>query len=481
MAEKQKQFNKYYDCIFIWSRGGAGHKAVMDAKKQEWISKGSEDLLDLDIFGKEFLNRIKLPIMGRFGDFCVNFWNSAQEGGNIFTQKILINLQWFADILFYPAVYFKFKKILNEITHPPRQIIVTQPICNTAIARAIYKTNRKRGWNMHIDLWMSDLPTAKATHFFSSVKKISRFKKLSQLVTLYAPPPQLKAGEDHAEWWLENCGKVRVITDQPVPIRQAFIDQKSLIGKKVNLKLRSEEGEQQDIIVDKKDRVATLMLGSQPSKNAMLDYVDIVMKLAKEQKRKHKRRSDFHYYFFVFMGSNHDASLREAIEMRMNCPHCPDFLKIIPFVFQTDEELAPLLARSDVTLTRSGGSTAMELMHLNRDRKGVTLIHSEAYERKPKEASAKLGKGKVSINQKSVKITALFKKLTNFSEQVLMKKGIISWEAGNAEYLKKKIEAQIVTPVQIEQVLKSAFFEEEELASKQLVASGTSASYPLES
>jgi hypothetical protein len=446
-----------YDCIFIWSRGGAGHKAVMDAKKQEWAAKGNYRLLDLDIMGDAFLNSFSVPFMGKFGDFCVSFWNGAQIAGNITRQTILVKVQWLAEILFYPIIYFKIKKILEGLTKPLECIIVTQPLCNTAIARAMRKINLERKWNMRLDIWMSDLPTEKATHFFSSIKKIARNKKLRPLVTLYSPRPDIGVEISDEAWWRKNCGNIRVITDQPYPIRKAFLDQQSLLGQSVELSLRNDQGKKLNFNIRKEDKIATLMLGSQPSKRAVLDYIDIVIKLARAKRKKlESKKIEARYYLFVFCGeSDRNDSLRKEIESRVEAGKFPVFLRIIPFSYQSDEELAPLLARSDLTLTRSGGSTAMELMHLNRDKKGITLIHSENYDIRPQFFARFL-----QVNRLRSKFWKILKKNPDSStdKEMLLTKGVIRWEVGNAEYLKKKIEAQVVSPAQIEHVLKQVFF-----------------------
>jgi hypothetical protein len=93
------------------------------------------------------------------------------------------------------------------------------------------------------------------------------------------------------------------------------------------------------------------------------------------------------YFFFVFAGRpekfditlNHtiENTLLRAIGEKLKNTEIPENLNIVPFTFQSDTELAPLRARSDATLTRSGGLTSMELLHLNRDEKRLTLIHSE--------------------------------------------------------------------------------------------------------
>jgi len=89
--------------------------------------------------------------------------------------------------------------------------------------------------------------------------------------------------------------------------------------------------------------------------------------------------------------------------------------------FQSDEIIAPLFFRSDMTCTRSGGQTSMELMCVGQ---GKIWIHSETK-----------NKGKVLQNEDLLK-------------------GIPGWEAGNAAYLQRFRNAQLVTPFTIGQLAK---------------------------
>lgn len=481
--------------LFIWSRGGGGHKAVMEAKMQELEERGDYEFIALDMMGEEFLNSLVFPIIGKMGDFAVSIWNDAQKAGDVRKQKIVSSLQWLAEIVFTPFVYRRMRRFLLSRKTPLKGIIVTQALCNAGIASAIRTVNRKRGWNMRLDLWMSDLPTEKAIHFFYSIRKIGRSQSLSDLVTLYSPPPYAKdtliKGKEF-DWWQKWVGKVRVITDQPYPIRKAFLDQPSLIGKAVHLQLRSAGQKPLCFHIEGRDKVATLMLGSQPSVQAVLDYVDVMIKLSIEedlQRKKQKMISDTRYYFFVFCGTGLAKDyLISEVRKRTVSPNFPLFLTIVPFSLQTDQELAPLLARSDVTLTRSGGATSMELMHLNREKKGLTLIHSEGAQRgdrlwsrlvdklvphHKKGEVAQLASSKEPLARIHLVEPSFVKKETpppykrNFRSffhdlegQFVISPGIFLWEAGNAEYLKQKIEAQIVTPKHVETILQTLFFRE---------------------
>jgi len=101
----------------------------------------------------------------------------------------------------------------------------------------------------------------------------------------------------------------------------------------------------------------------------------------------------------------------------------PKNLSVIPMSFQKEDVIAPLFYRTDISLTRSGGQTAMELMSVS---KAQIWIHSEAK-----------------------------KQGSPISDEDLLK-GIPGWEAGNACYLRDKLGAKIVTPHTFAEYIKPA-------------------------
>ncbi|MBN2479222.1 MAG: hypothetical protein JXA94_03255, partial [Parachlamydiales bacterium] len=109
-------------------------------------------------------------------------------------------------------------------------------------------------------------------------------------------------------------------------------------------------------------------------------------------------------FLFIYIANENDLFnfIYESIKNNINYPQN---LKIIPMSFQDDTTIAPLFFRSDATITRSGGSTILELLAVAN---GKVLIHSE---------------GKLKQN---------------------LIKGMPYWEVGNALYLKKFKNSELV-------------------------------------
>ena len=127
------------------------------------------------------------------------------------------------------------------------------------------------------------------------------------------------------------------------------------------------------------------------------------------------------YYLFIFCGDfrkdkkNLFYKIFNLIENFEDYPKC---LNIIPMSFQKDDVISDLFHRSDITITKSGGHTIMELMAVA---KGEKWIHSE-------------GRGE------------------EFEELL---KGIPFWEAGNACYLREKFGGDIVNPLVLKERMKA--------------------------
>ncbi len=376
--------------IFIWSRGGGGHRTAKDSLQQRLTQEYAKKGIDLDvshtydIMGEYFL--------GPIGEFCVNLWNKSQRKGKVKTQHCLITLQKCADRLFYPIVFLKFIHLLMSLKEEPEYVVSTQPICTLALLKALRFVNKKRGWGVRLHLYLTDMPTQKASHFLRSLKRIGRNPLLAPLLTVYSPP----AITESEDFWRQSCGMLEVITDRVFPIRNAFLQTDNLKEKLRSLHLMLSMGEQL-YLIEKETQVTFLMLGSQPPHRGVLDWVDAIIARAQSTKEKH--------FLFVYCGPNEHKELLKAVTKRM--PKAPEGLTIVPLQTQAEENLALLMARCNRTITRSGGSTSMELLHLFQS-------------------------------------GAIFDPLNR--ETLIHDEGVSHWEAGNAVYLMKTIQAQYRTP-----------------------------------
>ena len=398
--------------VFFWARLGGGHKTAKDAIKEELKENfhNIDTSADIDITGDRVLNRIWLPFIGRLGDYGADSWNNAQKAGNLAYLRLFASLGWIGELLMYPIVYFRVKKILEEMKTEPSYIVSTQAFCLNAIAQAVRSVNREKNWHMHIDVYLTDLPSKKATHFFPSIKRVSGNPRLRDLVCLHSPKPLLKSGQTEKSFWKTHVGDVRVIPVDHYPIRRAFLQTEQLAEKLtkpvVTIGLRLNRPSERDVLdrsigcaptvpgdatypiaVKNEDKVGFLMLGSQPTTESVLSWLRTFAQASTQNPD-----SSRHHYFFLYCGAPDTDQAKNPllekvsaeIEKMRSAGQISPTMHFVPFTNQDADQIALLMARSDITITRSGGATSMELLSLHQA-KGLprrpgkcTLIHSEA-------------------------------------------------------------------------------------------------------
>lgn len=427
MSNEHAQEKVFKKILLITSSGGGGLLQTANAKQQEFIAKNP----DVQIVRKDLLNDwIWKPI----GEFFINFWNKAQIRGSVSAQSLCVWGQFLVDLAFHPIVFFYalYTLFKEDVDH----IIDTQPLCTSAIVRALRIYNHKRGKKVRLEKVLVDMPTKKATHFFRPIKKLSREnRKLVQLTTI---APLLEDGETEEEFWQSTCGlSAKEINLEDVYVRKAFQQFKNkgkatspirvairyknaeevrLMGKsyeKGPIQARVHPGEV-EFMIQPKDRVMTVLLGSQPAKEATYQYAKKFASLAKEFPK-------IPHHIFVFCANHKEGEetlFKRVSEIATRMKNYPKNLSIIPFSFQNEDVIAPLFYRSDITCTRSGGQTAMELMCVST---GEMWVHSEAKK----------------------------------GQDLLL--GIPGWEAASAVYLQKKRGAKIVTPDSVVNLAKSLY------------------------
>lgn len=414
--------------LIITSSGGGGCLQAAVAKEQEEKHKNP----DVVVIKRDIMKDYWCwKIIAKFGVFS---WNFAQRKGNVAFIQFLQKCQPANDVLCYFQFFYHFLHLImkENIDH----VIDTQPQGTGAFLLALRIYNRLRKKNVILEKVVVDLPTERNTHFFRPIRRLSkRNKKLLRMVTI---PPLLKEKETAAEFWKSHCnllehevvyqkyfvrrafckiqGQKRAQTDVPVRIHFENAEEQRFLSKTLKMgSLRHEMGAHDArLLIAPQDKVIAILLGSQPSREATLGYVKRFLRLANEPTAS---RSPVHIFVFC---SHHrvgeDSLLREVSDLVMRTKDYPSHVTVLPVGFQNDETVAQVFYRSDLTITRSGGQTAMELMCVMQ---GEIWIHSEA--------------------KKS------FRQTEELSLDQLLR-GIPGWEAGSALYLHKLWNAKIVTP-----------------------------------
>ncbi|HSX14171.1 MAG TPA: glycosyltransferase [Chlamydiales bacterium] len=360
------------------------------------------------------------------GRFSIESWNTAQKRGDVFSQKFFASFHRFFDYITWPNSFFHTLSILFK--EDIDRVIDTQPSSTSAIMKAIRIFNWRRSKKVVLEKVIVDLPTRKATHFFRPIKALSKCdKKFLRLRTI---EPLLEDGQTAEDFWQHFCGlseseihyedvnvrlpfknlqgKPRILDTVSIGFNAKNEDEIDLMRKSYQRGNISASVKNHEVIFDipNEARVITILLGSQPASAATLNYVKNFVEVAKKVTKP--------IYLFVFCANHHGNSLFQKVSQSVQeIPDYPESLTIIPFSFQNDQVIAPLFHRSDITISRSGGGTAMELMAVST---GEIWIHSEA---------------------KS--------KTKNLTLRELLS-GIPVWESESALYLYKLKGAKILTP-----------------------------------
>lgn len=404
--------------LIITSSGGGGLLQSAIAKEQQL----KEQDPNVVIVKKDILLDW-VPPVGYFGKW---FYNWAQKSGRVFFQGLLARCNIYADIVCFPAVFYHTLKTLfkEEIDH----VMDNTPICTSATVKAVRFYSYLKKKPLYLEKVLVDLPTKHYRFLLKSIKRLSKKdKKYIQIVTI---EPLLEKNQTEEEFWQKYLGlpKSQIVYEKYL-IRSAF---KKMMGKRrehktYSIRIKTSGLEEQkfldrcltynkapvqrlfdgfEFLINPEDKLIVLLLGSQPAREATSKYIEKLMHLV--------RQKEENYYLFVFL--NHFKNKKSGLFSNFLdfFKNKPQNLNLIPMSFQEDETIATLFHRSDLTITRSGGHTIMELMAVAKREK---WIHSEA--------------------KKSSSLKHLLK-------------GFVPWEGGNALYLQQRMEGKIVTPNSIE-------------------------------
>jgi hypothetical protein len=414
--------------LILTSSGGGGLLQTALAKEQEVLAAHPDTV----IVRRDVLRDWMGSLLGRW---AAEAWNIPQKRGNLWIQNLWGRLQPIFDTVMFPWIFCCALRtfILEKID----RVMDTQPLVTSAMIKALRLYNYLENRSIVLEKVLVDLPTKKATHFFLPIQRLSRQDRLRMaLITI---KPLLEEGETEALFWMQHCRlpMEQIIYERPY-VRQAFRHCKDTADPPSHLELEfTTEQErllwerlpylQKEATYSKGRRslsipipqhafVVTVLLGSQPSKIATFRYVEEWVKIFQQW----FQRPSYLFVFCEEVGSKHAALFEKLINYLQHQKLEIGFIRVVPFAFQPDRVIAPLFSRSDITITRSGGQTAMELISVQPRH---IWIHSEARQLSP---------------------------LKEPSRRELLQ-GIPVWESESAVYLEKLYGARLVTPFLLRQ------------------------------
>jgi len=380
-------------------------------------------------------------------------WDSAQRRGDLQALRNMIRQQWLVDPVFGTQCKNFLRRVLEGTVlprfGPPTSLISTQPLLLKSLA-AVAKEDEQV-----VDLFMTDLPTELAVHFFEPLKAMASSKpELAKLVRLHTVAP---AGNYSSETGKQKAKQVvaeasglaaqQVIIEPFMPVSKEFMDGGGLPkpGEATKITLRAQiqreqqflGGQTKDFKIAAKDTLVLVMLGSQPTIPAMRSYLSASLYLGNTAPDGVACTGK--YWVFLACGQPNVIEYRglyeDIVKTAEQVNAESERLRIVPF---SGQPAAQIEGRADATVTRTGGMTSGELLALGaRGDKRHVLLHIEV----PIGAS--------DVAPKEQQRYAVW-------ESSVLGRGMVPWEAGNARYLMKQLGARLVTPAMFAAALEPA-------------------------
>lgn len=416
--------------LILTLTAGGGHIQAAKAKRLETRATYK----DASIFEEDILFDW---VFKYFGLFAKHLWGDAQAQGNTFLLIMLSFGLRIADYMLW--VPFFFSALNTCLKHDVDKIIDTQPLATSAVIKALRIIKWWKGKEIVYEKVITDLPTKEAAHFFSGIKWLR--SKDWPFIKVLTTKPILGKNETEQEFWKTQCNlPMSSIVYAPFPLRPAFFEYKKETYTSTfvldipiqspedlhltykTLSYGSVEAKRSkhliSIPIHPDDRVALMMLGANPTPKTIMTYTAHFIRSLKE--RKATSRKDLFFIFCstqIIIKPNLRKQILTLVEQTKNYPKD---LTIIPISHQNDQIVAPLLHRSNVALTRSGGLTSMELLTVSQ--------------------------GQIWIHQEPNCLPKFFPKIERFSY------GMPPWERGNARYLELQKGARLITPDTFSQI-----------------------------
>lgn len=436
--------------LIFTSSGGNGHKMVADYLSREL--KESSNL-------SARVDDIMLDYLGDYiGVKCVDQWNQAQANGDINKLNALVNKQSLANHIFFIPIFLGALKSLFSLR--PRVVLNTQVmglralLCAVVLYNLVMKILYLGKWeDIKVETWMSDLPE-RARHFYDPIYDTAKW--LTKNLVLKVVPPRWEDGspmdrEETIEYISKRTrlskNQIHLLNENDLPVSKIYKDntlEAFAPGNQVELTLKLDY-EQKALTqslpniqenynstnsayrINESEKVITLMLGSQPTKDIVMNTLSILSRKAKYAVGTS--------HIFLFCGLDQGKSLYKEVIANIKTTNLPSNLKIIPLPFQPFDDTAKILTRSNDRFTRMGGGTIFQFLaekHTIGERAGRIHLFSESR------------LSKLQIKRRGTKS---------------LMKSMVVWERGNAEHAIKALNAKVVCRATFSKMLKRSIAE----------------------
>jgi len=292
-----KSENKKKNILFITTTGGGGHIQAAKAKALQML----KDAPNSKIIQRDII----LDWVGKyFGKCFVGIWNLAQKKGNLKVLGFYSKNVPTADILFWIPIFIR--SLITIIREDVDHIIDTQPVGTSAVIKAIKCARRLTNKPIYLEKIITELPTDKVIHFFTPIKKLSTSDRT--YLKLVSTMPLLKKDETEEAFWKKTCGlSAKEVRYEDFPLRPIFQKYAKINGpcsERITLQIEVKSSEEKFLIantvkrgttpaeiyrekiaitIEPEDKVSTILLGSQPTEEATINYVKNFIFMGKKE------------------------------------------------------------------------------------------------------------------------------------------------------------------------------------------------------
>ena len=159
--------------LIITSSGGGGHIAASNSLKSSLEDRKYKNIKVIDTM------RSGCSYGEYLGKYSTDLWDNAQKLGDTRTQERLVGSQGVAEAFFFLGAFFTIYCTLMTSNKLPKRVVCTQPLHLKAITSAVRLANWQRGSAdrkiTRIDLYLTDLPRAKAVHFLKALERLKTY------------------------------------------------------------------------------------------------------------------------------------------------------------------------------------------------------------------------------------------------------------------------------------------------------------------
>lgn len=333
--------------LIVTSSGGAAHLVAAEAIAEQLRNDPAVEI----VASRDVLLDWTGP-MGRLG---AKLWNSAMRSGDTPRMTLAVRLQSLGEFVFYLPILFRALRDFRRLRVDA--VFDCQVMGTRALLVAARRLHRTEGRRIRITKVLTEPANDALSQYFAPIRRLPN--RLRVELHIRASPPLLENGQSSEQFWLKHCGVTRRQVDENCgfPVRAAFraspssdafhmrLDGMTLLATSTHDRRPADATGWETVPAS--HRIVTILMGSQGTWQLTFDSVREIL----------KRWNDSRIILFVFARTKEQ---RESLALL--AAKSGSRTRVISMGYVDAGTVAALYARSDATVTRSGGMTSIELL-----------------------------------------------------------------------------------------------------------------------